>query len=454
MYRILIFGTGQYYQKRKEKVLNDEVIGFLDNDENKQHKILEGRYIYSPDEIRELEFDYVLLMSKSSISMKQQLLDMGVKEESIIDYACYYKIKPFTEIKVFCSDNQNEIVEQEKLVLLISHELSNTGAPIVLYYMAKLLHKNGYYPVIISGTEGVLQKTILYDRIPLIISENVNNFLIKMLLRKAIMTICNTLETGYLVEDCACLCKKVVWWLHEGEASYREMTMAYCKKNFMPNVRILAVSELTKKTFCKYTLEDRNIKVFPYGIPDKGNKRKKIGNKIKFFLAGTISKRKGQDIMVEAIQLLTNEELERSEFIFAGAIWEKDVYEKIQRCTLSQVSYKGQLTISEMQELYEDIDIVVCPSREDPLPVVLTEGMMNAKACIMSDNTGMALLIKDKKQGIICKAGNVDSLVEQIRWVIHNTDKVEDIMKNGRKFYEENFTMRAFERRILDIFDE
>lgn len=457
MYRILIFGTGIVFENRKKIIFDNDlldIVGFVDNAYEKQHTSLYGYYIFSPEEIVNLKFDYILLMSKDAINMKNQLLALGVKEKYIIPYNDYDMLRLYSEMRFYCSINENREMNCDNLVLLISHELSNSGAPIVLLYMAILLKKNGYYPIIISRGNGTLQEKILYDEIPLIICKkiNTNNFILNMLLKKAGITICNTLEIGYLVEDCARLCNNVVWWLHEGEANYREMTISYCKKDFSPNVRIYAVSALTKRVFNNYSDKDRNIEILPYGIPDKGYKEKVIDRKIKFLLAGTISKRKGQDVLIEAIQLLTDEELDRVEFIFAGTIWEKDVYEKIQRCSLDQISYRGQLNIDEMQELYENIDVVVCPSREDPLPVVLTEGMMNARVCIMSDNTGMASLIKDKKQGIICKAGDIESLAEQIKWVIYNTDKMEEIMREGRKFYEENFTMEAFEKRILNMF--
>lgn len=456
MYKILIFGTGKYYQNRKNTVLTDEVIGFLDNDREKQHHFFDEKFIYAPDEIKEIEFDYILIMSVSFTDMRNQLLDMGVEDSKIIDYSNYHKIKPYTEMKVFCADNQKEIIEWEKLILLVSHELSNTGAPIVLYYMAKLLQKNGYYPVICSPKEGTLQKSILNDRIPLIISRELyeKNFILNLLLTKAKMTVFNTLEVGYLIADCSHICKKSIWWLHEGEASYRKVTVANCNKRYSSDVAIYAVSKLAENCFDKHSETNRISGILPYGIPDKGYKERKISGKIRFLLSGTVSIRKGQDIMMKAIHLLTEEELERSEFIFAGSVSEEDVYKKIQNCDLNQVVYKGLLNISEMQKLYENIDVVVCPSREDPLPVVLTEGMMNKRVCIMSDNTGTATMIKDKQEGLICEAGSAESLAEQMKWIIHNTDKLEAIAQAGRKVYENIFTMEAFEKRIMSLVDE
>ena len=327
MYKILIFGTGRFYQNRKSRVLNDGVIGFLDNDCNKQHQYLDGKYIYAPSELIELEFDYILVMSTAYISIRRQLWSLGIEDSKIIDYEFYYKIKPFTEMSIFCTYIRKESIKYENLILLISHELSNTGAPVVLYYMAKLLRKNGYCPVVISRSQGTLQKNILDERIPLIICSelNLNNFLFDLLLSRSELIIFNTIELGYLIEECSHYNKKVVWWLHEGEASYNDKAIINCNRHFSSNVKIYAVSNLSKRYFEKYSKVNRVMEILPYGIPDKGYKEKKIHEKIRFLLAGTISKRKGQDLMVEAIKLLTDQELQQTEFIFVGKIAEKDI---------------------------------------------------------------------------------------------------------------------------------
>ena len=115
------------------------------------------------------------------------------------------------------------------------------------------------------------------------------------------------------------------------------------------------------------------------------------------------------------------------------------------------VTYLGEVSIDKMQELYKEIDVVVCPSREDPLPVVIAEGMMNKRVCIMTDNTGTAFLIKHLREGLICKAGVAESLADQIRWVLYNKEKLSAIQQSGREFYEKMFTMEAFEKRVLDL---
>ena len=108
----------------------------------------------------------------------------------------------------------------------------------------------------------------------------------------------------------------------------------------------------------------------------------------------------------------------------------------------------GKLNRSEMYETYGKIDVVVCPSLEDSLPIVVTEGMMYGKTCIVSDKTGSARYIRNRENGLICKAGDPGDLCRQMRWVIHNREKLVAIGKKARRIYEQNFDIEIFGRRL------
>lgn len=41
--RILIFGTGKYFLNRKNDIYKEQIVAFLDNDNNKQGKFFEGK---------------------------------------------------------------------------------------------------------------------------------------------------------------------------------------------------------------------------------------------------------------------------------------------------------------------------------------------------------------------------------------------------------------------------
>ena len=108
----------------------------------------------------------------------------------------------------------------------------------------------------------------------------------------------------------------------------------------------------------------------------------------------------------------------------------------------------GVLTREKIYKAFSQIDVVVCTSFEDPLPIVMTEGMMFGKTCIATDNTGTADYIRDGENGFVVPAGNCKALKEKMEWVIQNQDKLEGIGRKARETYKKYFTMDVFAENL------
>ena len=104
----------------------------------------------------------------------------------------------------------------------------------------------------------------------------------------------------------------------------------------------------------------------------------------------------------------------------------------------------GLLTREEIYGIFPHIDVVVCASREDSLPIVMTEGMMFGKVCITTDATGTADFIRDGENGFVVPAGDDQALKEKMEWILYHRDRLADIGRNARKTYEQYFSMDVF----------
>ena len=169
---LLVFGTGLYYKNRKKTFEKDNIIAFVDNDSRKKGKLLDGVPIISPDEIIEKKYDYICLMAKEDyvIQMKEQLEGAGIPSEKVINYFQYGMLRKGSEIQLYYWDNY--INESSKKVLLMTHELSFTGAPLVLFYVAKILKEKGYLVVVFSTKDGELRREYVENGIMVIVQEN------------------------------------------------------------------------------------------------------------------------------------------------------------------------------------------------------------------------------------------------------------------------------------------
>lgn len=447
--KVIIFGTGELYRKNKEKFSKMKIVAFVDNDPDKLNSYIQGVKVIQPSMICQYRYDYILLVSKHYKEMKQQLLDLGIKEELILDreHTKVAGVRTITKYENVKCDFNN------KKILLVSHSLSLTGAPLVLYNMAQILYQNNYNITIYSLKEEELLYDFLKDGISVSIFKDFDfdEEEVTYYFGSFNLIIVNTVTLYQLISSIKNLKTKIIWWLHEEDNIYNSYNIIEKDLVCPSNILIYGVSERAIKSYYKYS-NKQNIKKLTYGIKYRLEKKKNNRrSKIIFAVIGGVDKRKAQDIFIDAISENWKRWSLYAEFWLIGSITKelKDEYEK-----MGKVKIWGALDHEELMDLYSDIDVIVCPSRNDPLPVVLAEGMMNRKVCIASDMTGTAEYIEPYVNGLICKAGDVDSLAENIQWVLEHKSQLEEIGERAFTIYEKFFSMSQFEKNVLDIVTE
>ena len=179
--------------------------------------------------------------------------------------------------------------------------------------------------------------------------------------------------------------------------------------------------------------------------------------KMVFALVAGIQPRKGQDLLIDAIRILPEEERQKAEFWFIGPTTEavypeynKQFREAVE--LFPQVKYMGVWPMEKMASEYPNIDVIVCPSRDDPMPVVIPEAMMFYKSCIASIGSGTAAYIDDYKNGIRCEV-DAEDIADKIMWYLHNQAELPRMGEESRKLYEELFSIDAFEKNLANIIE-
>ncbi len=80
---------------------------------------------------------------------------------------------------------------------------------------------------------------------------------------------------------------------------------------------------------------------------------------------------------------------------------------------INSVRMFGELTRTELQKAFEEIDVVACTSKEETLSLTIIEGMMHGKVCITTENTGIAAYIQDGVNGYVIPVNDAIALTEK-----------------------------------------
>lgn len=347
-----------------------------------------------------------------------------------------------------------------KVVLLVSHELDLTGAPIALYYFAKSLKASGNYPVIICRTDGRLTEDITNDGIPVVVYQGTyTDDLIERISPLFDFVVANTIVSHPVITRLSDKDIPVVWWIHEAVVSYSEEVLNQISQTVASNIHIYCVGAYAKKVLLNYR-NRYSTKEFLYYVPENNKHSESVfridnpENKIIFAIIGMQEIRKGQDVLADAIANLTEENRSKALFVFIGRKCNPYIGDKIQQICKkypNNTRYIEELTQQQIHDFYEQMDCFVCASKDDPMPIVVTEAMMHSKAIICSENTGSARLLKDMNSGFVYHNDNYLELAEKITYVIENIDCLDEMRSNARKTYDRYFSKQVFDENVRAI---
>jgi len=453
--KVLIFGTGEYYERFKKWIAGEEVVALLDNSPSKQNTVLDGIEVLSPEEGIQRDYDIIVVMSFYIKAMKAQLLELGVSVERIYHFYELRKLinvqKNRKSIQYYgITEQELQDAAQEKTALL-STDLALGGTAIALFHMAEVLKKQGYPIVFASMMDGPLRRRLEEQGIPVVIDPNLQ--LATMRETKWLsgfrLIICNAINYYIFLSD-RDIRIPMIWWLHDSAFFYDGVDRDVLGRILQENLTVLSVGSVPEKaihSIAPKLLVGRLL----YGVKDTGGHAKRIcrQGKMYFVTVGCIEERKGQDILLQAVSLLSEEIQGKAAFYIVGndtSLLAGQIREKAR--SMPEIVLTGAVGREKIHEILEGADVMVCPSREDPMPTVTVEAMSHNVPCIVSDVTGTAAYIQEKQNGLAFQNGNAVELAEKIRWCVRNRAALAEMGSRARKVYEKFFSMEKFEEEV------
>ena len=351
-------------------------------------------------------------------------------------------------------------------ILLVAHEFSRTGAPYAVLYLARALFSiHGVRPVVISPCDGPLRGEFEQDGFPTIVdpllftyrnySSEVCDFVASF--DKVIVT---SLASYNFIRHFRGIAKHLTWWLHETDAGFAALANANVD---LPLLFAVCESMWLGSPLClplalQYASQDK-LHLLLYGCPDTAlPHRPHQSGKVVFSIVGTVHQRKGQDVFLDAIERLPEELRCKAIFRFIGSPLPYDdtgaiFYGKMRAraALIPEVECYENMPLERLQEFYEETDVFVSASRDDPMPIVITQGLMYSKVCLCSSAIGHAKLLEDGKNGLVFTNESATELSEKMAWLIQNPTKLAVLGTAGRAIYEKYFLMASFINHVGNL---
>ncbi len=346
----------------------------------------------------------------------------------------------------------------KKKILFITHQTSKTGAPLVLLFLMKWIRKQSsnieihlhslsegiikdefknesdhYYPPQSEISKGIVKRLYFFLGRRLLgidLRKRFDDgFYCKMAAGGFDLIYANSVvsaEAGVLIKkESSANCKLIVH-VHELETIIATEVPDF--KNLIPNInRFIAVSNLVRINLVEnHGISDDKIDlihecadpVLDYSKRDKGE------NKFIAGASGSVNWRKGDDVFIQVARYIENHFHELPiYFIWVGGVTEKQqiiINEDLKKLGIqNRVKFVGEQL--NPFTVYNDFDVFLLTSREDPFPLVCIELGMMGKPIICFDNaSGISEVIKTGG-GFSVPYLNIEQMAEKIVYYFNNT---------------------------------
>lgn len=345
---------------------------------------------------------------------------------------------------IFLFKYKKILSNNKKNILIFSHDASNKGgAPVVLINLLKNLPLNNYNVFIFFKQGGGLLKEAKATGYYPFVYQYLSSWYLKLLKKHTDCVLVNTVICADVVDrvqksmNCP-----IVWWVHE-EGSLFESMKKKLPKNLKSNVRLLCVSEVSKIATEQYLPQARPQIMF-YGVEDSYQPYSRPDNSFfKICVVGMLSERKNQMQILDMLNCLPTCYREKIHVKVVAGTWNVDYKESFlnRLDDFPEVEFIAGLKHDEVLELYKQTDLLLCCSKQDPLPVVVTEALMMECLCLVSSGCGQYQYLKNGQNGYCYDVDSVSDLCSKIIEIMDN-EHLNDIAVAGRQVYIKKFSMQ------------
>ncbi len=226
--------------------------------------------------------------------------------------------------------------------------------------------------------------------------------------------------------------------------------------------RTLAVSEAMRDGAVALGADPSGIMVVPLGVvpseagvSDAAASRFADRGGIRLVMVGSLTRRKGADILLEAVARCGNRGRLSVAFVGDGPRRPSLVRQVRELGLTDRVEFAGTTSPDRVPAWIRAADMLVLPSRAEGLGLVCVEAMMEGRPVIAADIPGPRELVRHEESGLRFPSGNAAALAASIDRLAGDEGLRDRFGARGRELIElEGRTMAASVARHVAIYHQ
>ena len=198
--------------------------------------------------------------------------------------------------------------------------------------------------------------------------------------------------------------------------------------------------------------EDR-VKIVFNGVPRPSVPRRTASQSVikRLLFVGNLSERKG---VSDLLQAMTHTGLKNIslELVLAGGGDVEGYAAKAKALGLADiVKFAGWSEQKDVARLMAQADVLILPSYDEGLPLVILEALANGVAVVCCPVGEIPNVLTDRQNACFIQPGDIQGLSEILQEVLEKPALLNTLEENGRILYEKEFSLAHFFNSIAQI---
>ena len=223
------------------------------------------------------------------------------------------------------------------------------------------------------------------------------------------------------------------------------------------NADVILLSKNLYPDIFKYVSESR-VHYCPNGIPEnKSIERKEGGEPVELLFLSHLIKSKGVIVLIEANGILRDKGVHFLCTIAGGdaELTRKEVQDIITYKELSSsITVAGPVYGEDRMNVMLKADILVHPTFNDCLPLIILEAMQNSIPVVSTFEGAIPEVVEDGITGFLVPQKDSKALAKKLELLIKDPELRQKMGRSGREKYEKEFTLAVFEKRMKEILEK
>ena len=342
-------------------------------------------------------------------------------------------------------------------VLFVSHETTLSGAPIQLVHLARWLREAGWNISVATPDEGPISEMLAAAGVATLVEPTLLTDLaharLRTLCRDFDVIVANTIASWPAIRAAHLEGRPALWYLHETLVAVRLLRLIPEMGEALRMADLLITP--TRQTARIYEgLTTAPIEVVPYGIPRPPTLARNDTETTRFITIGSFEPRKGQDVLLNAIAKLDAATRALCIFKMAGRVLDEAFYRELQTraAAFEQVELIDAVEHADALTLLNEADVVVLPSRDETMPIVILEAMGLGKAVVSTNVGGVREWLRDGLNGLLVAKENPDELARALATCATAPEFVNrELAAAGSRTFDRHFTLDRFASRFAEL---